>query len=328
MIRLKQQGLIRHAIFYCLLGLTSVAPLAALAETMDPANIKVSEPTGRFTKIFDEGLRAYDAGQYDKAHDLWLSIAKQGDLAAMRNLAHLLRLGLGVQNDAKEAARWYSIAAERGLTGAQVNLAEMFYEGGGVDQSYELAAQWYARAARSGHAHAQYKLARMIEDGHTSAGNIELAKNLYGWAIDAGHSGALERYRQLDDRRAPLVLETPEVTDEANLEMETSTSTKTLAGAGDAPKTDSFLFRKKEKGALIEAQQEFVGGERSSAVTAWRSLALQSSSEAQYRLALALLQGHGVRKDAEEAAYWIDIAATGGHRGAAELLERLTPKAP
>lgn len=106
---------------------------------------QVTEPAGRFTKVFNDALQAYDAGQHARAYDLWLSIAKQGDLAAMRNLAHLLHHGMGVDANAGEAARWYSIAATRGLTSAQVNLAELFYAGDGVPQSYELAAQWYAR---------------------------------------------------------------------------------------------------------------------------------------------------------------------------------------
>lgn len=328
MTRMGRSGLKLFGVLLCFLGLAALAPAPALSDTQEIAKTIASDLPGRFEGVFDEGVQAWDAGQYEKAHDLWLSIATQGDLAAMRNLAHLLRLGLGVETNAEEAARWYSRAAERGLTGAQVNLAELFHDGNGVPQSYKLAAQWYARAARAGHAHAQYKLGRMIEDGHTSAGNTELAKKLYGWAIDAGHSGALERYRQLDAREGAIVLEVPETTDEASLDLETSTSLKTLAGAGDTPKADSFLFRRQDKDALMEAQQHFVRGERSSAVTKWRALALQSSSEAQYRLALALLQGHGVRKDDKEAAHWLDVAATGGHRGAADLLIQVTLKTP
>lgn len=312
----------------CLSGVDLPANAAAPASAEDANEMLAPEPTepgGRFTEIFDDGLRAYDAHHYTRAYDLWLSIAKQGDLAAMRNLAHLLRRGMGVQANAEEAAKWYSIAAKRGLTSAQVNLAELFYEGDGVPQSYKLAAQWYARAARAGHAHAQYKLATMIEDGHTSPGNVELAKKLYGWAIDAGHSSALEHYRQLDARKEPVVLETSRGSDEADLDLETSTSLKTMAGAGDVSESGGFLVRKSDEKALVQAQKKFTRGERSGAVTLWRGLALESNSDAQYRLALALLQGQGVRKDVPKAIHWLDIAATGGHPGAAELLKTLQP---
>lgn len=294
-------------------------------EMSDEAPAKASG--GRFTETFDEGLRAFDEGRPKRAYDLWLSIAVQGDLAAMRNLAYLLQHGFGVEVDAHEAANWYSRAAKRGLTSAQVNLAAMFQEGEGVPQNYKLAAQWYARAARAGHAHAQYKLARMIEAGHASAGNLELAKKLYGWAIDAGHSSALERLRQLDARTAPIALNVAAPRDKANLAMEGSFSSKSLAGAGDRPMPASMPDRMPDRrgnaDALIRAQQKFIDGERSGAVAIWRSLAMKSDSEAQYRLALATLQGHGVHRDEHEALYWLDIAATGGHQSAAQLLATL-----
>lgn len=280
-----------------------------------PGNPADEAAGSQFAETFDEGLRAFDEGRPKRAYDLWLSIAVQGDLAAMRNLAYLLQHGLGVEADAHEAANWYSRAAKRGLTSAQVNLAAMFQDGEGVPQNYKLAAQWYARAARAGHAHAQYKLARMIEAGHASAGNLELARKLYGWAIDAGHSSALESLRQLDARTGPIALDAAASRDKTNLAMEGSVSTKSLAGAGDPPMADNP--------SLEQARQKFINGDRGSAVTTWRALAMKSGSEAQYRLALAILQGHGVHRDEQEALYWLDIAATGGHQSAAQLLKTL-----
>jgi hypothetical protein len=282
---------------------------------------------GRFAETFDAGLQAYEADRPDRAYRLWLSIAKQGDLAAMRNLGYLLEHGLGIETNASEAAKWYSRAATRGLTSAQVNLAALFYAGNGVPRDNKLAAQWYARAARVGHAHAQYKLAQMIEAGEASAGNLDLAKKLYGWSVDAGHSSALESLRQLDARFAPLSLrahsDTSRARDEASLEMGGSTSFKALAGAGDTPLADSIRLRKSDASGLSEAREKFVGGERSAAIAIWRKLALKSQADAQYRLALALLQGHGVVEDRAEALYWLDISATGGHTEAEQLLKTL-----
>lgn len=290
-------------------------------ETTGKATAKGSD--SRFTETFNEGLRAFDEGRPKRAYDLWLSIAVQGDLAAMRNLAYLLQNGFGVDADAHEAANWYSRAAKRGLTSAQVNLAAMFQEGEGVPQNYKLAAQWYAKAARAGHAHAQYKLARMIEAGHASAGNLELARKLYGWAIDAGHSSALESFRQLDARTAPIALDAGAPRDKANLAMEGTSSSKSLAGAGDTLMTEGLQSLQDDTEMLWQARRQFIEGDRGSAVTTWRALAMKSGSEAQYRLALAILQGHGVRRDEQEALYWLDIAATGGHQRAARLLATL-----
>ena len=65
---------------------------------------------GRFAETFDAGLQAYEADRPDRAYRLWLSIAKQGDLAAMRNLGYLLEHGLGIEAAAHAEAlyrnRW------------------------------------------------------------------------------------------------------------------------------------------------------------------------------------------------------------------------------
>lgn len=319
------------ALIFLVVALAANPPLPAPARSPDGASatstddpVKLTETTAeRFGETFNEGLRAFDEGRPKRAYDLWLSIAVQGDLAAMRNLAHLLQNGIGVEVNVEQAAIWYSRAAKRGLTSAQVNLAALFHEGNGVPQDYKLAAQWYAKAARAGHAHAQYKLARMIEAGQASAGNLALAKKLYGWAIDAGHSGALESLRQLDARPGPVALIATPPRGKTSLAMEGSTSLKTLAGAGDTPGADNQGRTPDENQALIIARQKFTEEDRGGAVAAWRSQAMKSVSEAQYRLALALLQGHGVNLDSQEALHWLDIAATGGHADAARLLHRL-----
>jgi TPR repeat protein len=295
---------------------------AVLASEANGEPQKAELPKGRFTGPFNAGIEAYDRGDYSRAYALWLPIAQEGDLAAMRNVAHLLRHGLGVEKDLDKAARWYASAANRGLTGAQVNLAELFFSGEGLPQSYEMAGQWYARAARAGHAHAQFKLAEMIEAGQISPGNLDLAKKLYGWAIDAGHSGALDHYRQMEARQTPLNISASKAGKAViAVTLQKSASPKTIGGPGDDPDTESFSLSKADRNDLLKAQHAFVSGERTDAVTLWKQLAAGNTPEAQFRLALACLQGQGVSKDLSKARRLLDIAATGGHKDAAALLE-------
>ena len=60
---------------------------------------------------FEEGVQAYDAGDQAAAFAIWLPLAKAGDLAAQRNVAHLLRKGLGVEADPTRALFFYERAA-------------------------------------------------------------------------------------------------------------------------------------------------------------------------------------------------------------------------
>ena len=71
---------------------------------------------------FDEAVAAYDAGDYPAAYRIWRQLAREDDLAAMRNAAQMLRQGKGVEKDVKHAFTLYMDAAEKGLVTAMANV--------------------------------------------------------------------------------------------------------------------------------------------------------------------------------------------------------------
>src|ERR1700754_1523794 len=78
--------------------------------------------------IFDAGVTAYDAGRYEDAYKIWSQIQNE-DLAAMRNMAMMLRKGQGIPKNPQKAREIYEQAAEAGLTNAQADLADMLLRG-------------------------------------------------------------------------------------------------------------------------------------------------------------------------------------------------------
>ena len=99
---------------------------------------------------FEEGVAAYDRGQFERAFALWLPLAEQGRVAAQFNLAALYENGQGVaQNDA-EAARWYLKAAEQGDAEAQVRVGSLFEQGKGVPRDLDQASYWYGKVLAEG----------------------------------------------------------------------------------------------------------------------------------------------------------------------------------
>jgi hypothetical protein len=50
--------------------------------------------------------------------------------------------------DPAEAARWFRLAADQGLAGSQATLATMYEKGVGVAQDAAEAAKWRARAEK------------------------------------------------------------------------------------------------------------------------------------------------------------------------------------
>src|SRR6202000_402001 len=84
--------------------------------------------SAEIAKIFDSGVAAYDAGNYAQAYKIWWGLRYE-DVAAMRNLAMMLRKGQGVVKDPKKAEELYQRAAEAGLPTAQADLADMLLKG-------------------------------------------------------------------------------------------------------------------------------------------------------------------------------------------------------
>jgi TPR repeat protein len=142
---------------------------------------------------FEDGVKAYEKQDYKTAIKEWLPLARNNDTAAMRNLGHMYRRGLGVEVDAVQAVYWYQRAAERGFSRAQANLASMYLKGEGVDKDPKKATDWFIVAARAGHVISQYNLGLIYENGLAGPVSIPKAMAWYNIAAKAGHPKALEK---------------------------------------------------------------------------------------------------------------------------------------
>ncbi len=89
----------------------------------------------------------------------WRAAAERGEAVAQYSLGYSYATGKGVEQDPREAVRWYRKAAEQGHAWAQNNLGNLLYEGGeGVAQDPREAVHWWRKAAAQGDAKAQYAL--------------------------------------------------------------------------------------------------------------------------------------------------------------------------
>jgi len=69
--------------------------------------------------------------------------------------------GDGVEQDFKEAAKWYQKAADQGYASAQYNLGLRYQYGKGVEQNYVTAYAWRNIAATNGNQNAQKGLSQV-----------------------------------------------------------------------------------------------------------------------------------------------------------------------
>jgi TPR repeat protein len=108
---------------------------------------------------YDDGMRAYDAGDFAKALEIWGPVAENGDAVAQYSLGKLLEIGgAGVPFDLVTAAKWYRRSASQGISSAQNNLGLMYAQGRGVPQDVARAARLWLDAAAQDHVIAQFNL--------------------------------------------------------------------------------------------------------------------------------------------------------------------------
>jgi hypothetical protein len=193
---------------------------------------------GARAQNYDDGMRAYDAGDLAKALEIWGPVAENGDAVAQYSLGKLLENGgAGVPRDLVAAARWYQRSASQGVAAAQNNLGLMYAQGRGVPQDVARAAKfwrdagakdhliaqfnlglayfrgegvaedrvealrWFRRAGELGLADAQYALGQIIRLG--LAGAADEAEALYWYQLAAAqdHVKAETQAQQLRDAR-------------------------------------------------------------------------------------------------------------------------------
>ncbi len=140
---------------------------------------------------FDEGLSAYQAGNYATALNEWMPLAERGDAKAQGQLARLYYRGEGVTKDPKRAADWAKKAADQGDANGE-NLLGIFITNGdaGFDKDEAEGARWYAKAAEKGLATAQYNLGAAYWDGRGVKEDRERAEFWVRKAAEQGHAGA------------------------------------------------------------------------------------------------------------------------------------------
>ena len=158
---------------------------------------------------FDDGMVAAGRGHYRAAFEIWLPLAREGDIRAQYNLGVLYDKGLGAPQDYAEAARWYLVAAERGHLDAQANLGFAYEQGRGVTQDYAAAAKWYRAAAERGDIPAQANLGTLYANGWGIARNDVLAHMWLNLAV-SGAEGRKFRRRLIGKRDSVAERLTPE----------------------------------------------------------------------------------------------------------------------
>ena len=151
---------------------------------------KGPEPVNPLQVQFDEGVRLYQAKDYNGAAKVFLKLAEQGDAKAQLQIGYQYEFGEGVRQSHDEAVRWYRKSADQGNSVAQSNLGKMYEDGIGVREDWAEAVRWYRKSAEQGYAEGQFSLGRVYQFGIAVPQSRQEAIQWFDKAGDQGHDQA------------------------------------------------------------------------------------------------------------------------------------------
>jgi len=141
-------------------------------------------------QTFEEGMAAYQEKDYQKAHEILLPLAEQGNSQAQITLGIMYENGQGVAKDPSKALDWYIKAASQGIPVVQHDVGVKFFKGIGARQDYLQAAKWWRMAADAGLSDSQFNLGLMYYRGLGVGKDLQEARELFQHAAEQGHSHA------------------------------------------------------------------------------------------------------------------------------------------
>lgn len=144
---------------------------------------------------FNEGLTKFAQQDYQSALEILSVLADNGYAPAQFRLGVMYVVGLGMENNPKQAAYWFEKAAQQQDLASQYSLARLYLAGVGVPKSEALALRWFEQVAERDYAPAQFEAAQLYEKGQGVEKNDAKAEQWFRRAAE-------NQYRQAQLRLA------------------------------------------------------------------------------------------------------------------------------
>jgi hypothetical protein len=141
---------------------------------------------------YEDGVAAYDAGDYKKAFKIMLEEAKGGNASAQWNLYIFYFDGQGAAVNKKQALYWLKRAAKHNHAKAQYQMGYLYGVGStpmGIKKDPKTAIFWMSKAAENNDTEAQVQLGDLYRTGSTSMGVKPDRKRAYKYYKKAAENG-------------------------------------------------------------------------------------------------------------------------------------------
>lgn len=188
------------------------------------------------------------------------------------------------------AAKYFSIAADLGLSDAQFNLGRLYRGGNGVSKSSKKAMKWFRKAAKQGHVAAQFNLGLRYSQGrHVVKSDAEA---IY-WYEKAAMQGLIKAQYNL----AMIYI------DEHSIKQDYEKGLEILRSLAESDAHSQNAL------GLCYFNGYGVDQDYRLALQWYSKAAKQGLGIAEYNIGVMFIHGYGVKQDLKEAAAWIYKAA-------------------
>ena len=234
------------------------APGSPAAAERLPAAIGGS--TLRLAAIAGDPLAAYEIGvRFSEGRGVpasneeaarWFEVAaKKGIVPAQFRLGTLYEKGLGVKKDLVAARDLYRAAAEKGHGKAMHNLAVIYAEGPEGKPDYVMAAQWFRKAADHGVTDSQYNLAILYARGVGVEQNLAESYKWFFLAAKEGDQDAAQKRDEIASRIDRTALAAARAAAESWTAIPQPADAITVKGVWDPPQTSQPAAKPKPRSA-------------------------------------------------------------------------------
>lgn len=168
-------------------------------EISDDTDIECQEVYVKWTDEYKQA-REYLFGteetpqDFEKALNLFLAEAENGNVLAMYDLGRMYADGLGVESDNDKANKYYAkalsgfeqVESQKAWKYTEYRIGKMFAQGLGTEQDYEIAAQWFELSAEKKYKYAQCSLGGLYYRGQGLEQDFQTAFSLYLKSAEQG----------------------------------------------------------------------------------------------------------------------------------------------
>jgi uncharacterized protein len=245
----------------------------------------------------DEAYGAFQRGYYLTAFQRALPRAQLGDPAAQTLIAELMSQGLGVKRDTKNAAFWYSKAAEGGDPSSMFKYAMILMEGQDLPRDRKKADEWMQKAANAGQPSAEFNWAQSLTADNPGLKGLQLALPYYEKSAEQGIADAQYAVSQ-------LYMSLPDIPQEKKDQARIWLLRSANAGF-DTAQLDMGVWLINGIGGKADLEAGFT----------WMKIAAyRGNVAAQNKLAHLYINALGTKQDPIEAAKWYVISRRAGFK--------------